>query len=58
MPAQGRGLALLVPNFPSLRVEHQNCHLRSVNTRWRATVTVFGDHPLEVVGEERTQGAS
>jgi hypothetical protein len=30
MPAQGGGQTLLVPNLPSLRVAHQNSHLRSV----------------------------
>lgn len=49
VPAQGGGPALLVPSFPSLRVEHQNSHLRAVGIRWRATVAVFGDYPLDVM---------
>lgn len=43
------------PQPPSLRVEQQNSHLRSVGTRWGATVAVFEDHPLDMVGEQRTQ---
>lgn len=43
------------PSFPGLRVEQQNSHLRSVGTGWRAAVAVFEDHPLDMVGEQRTQ---
>lgn len=53
MPAQGGGPSTACPQLP----KPQSCipeqpPVGKEDSRWRATVAVFGDHPLEVVGEE------